>query len=140
MLAALVQFGKQMQGTCLPAVYMARIHPYMLCGLHPSLPHGPPLNYHSWKKLTKTFVSTCGNSRSSCTDAQNDIVRLKVPPMTPKKTKEVIEQRLGKPIDAVFAWIDLAAPLGSASIAQVIRKLQIVIQTQDQGCLLWLGL
>ena len=98
------------------------------------------LNYHSWKKLTKTFVSTCGNSRSSCTDAQNDIVRLQVPPMTPEKTKEVIEQRLGKPIDAVFAWIDLAAPLGSASIAQVIRKLQIVIQTQDPRCLLWLGL
>ena len=60
--------------------------------------------------------------------------------MTPEKTKQVIEQRLGKPIDAVFAWIDLAAPLGSASIAQVIRKLQIVIQTQDPGCLFWLGL
>ncbi len=39
--------------------------------------------------------------------------------MTPEKTKEVIEQRLGKPIDEVFAWIDLEAPLGSASIAQV---------------------
>ena len=59
--------------------------------------------------------------------------------MTPEKTKEVIEQRLGKPIDAVFAWIDLGAPLGSASIAQVIRKLPIVIQTQDQGCLICSG-
>ena len=39
--------------------------------------------------------------------------------MSPEKTKQVIEQRLGKPIDDVFAWIDLAAPLGSASIAQV---------------------
>ncbi len=52
---------------------------------------------------------------------------LKVPPMTPEKTKEVIEQRLGKPIDEVFAWIDLEAPLGSASIAQVIHKLPVVI-------------
>jgi predicted unusual protein kinase regulating ubiquinone biosynthesis (AarF/ABC1/UbiB family) len=47
--------------------------------------------------------------------------------MTPEKTKEVIEQRLGKPIDEVFAWIDLEAPLGSASIAQVIHKLPVVI-------------
>ena len=31
--------------------------------------------------------------------------------MKPKKTKEVIEQHLGKPIDEVFAWIDLGAPL-----------------------------
>ena len=45
---------------------------------------------------------------------------VKVPPMTPEKTKEIIEQRLGKPIDEVFAWIDLSKPLGSASIAQVI--------------------
>ena len=72
-----------------------------------------------------TFVSSCGNSRFSCTDAQNGIVRLKVPPMTPEKTKEVIEQRLGKPIAEVFAWIDLGAPLGSASIAQVIRTCQL---------------
>ena len=39
--------------------------------------------------------------------------------MTPEKAKQVIEQQLGKPIDTVFAWIDLEAPLGSASIAQV---------------------
>lgn len=39
--------------------------------------------------------------------------------MTPEKTKQVIEERLGKPLDEVFAWIDLEAPLGSASIAQV---------------------
>ena len=38
--------------------------------------------------------------------------------MTPEQTKQVIEERLGKPLDAVFAWIDLDAPLGSASIAQ----------------------
>ena len=39
--------------------------------------------------------------------------------MAPEKAKQVIEQQLGKPIDDVFAWIDLKAPLGSASIAQV---------------------
>ena len=39
--------------------------------------------------------------------------------MTPEKTKEVMEERLGKPLEDVFAWIDLEAPLGSASIAQV---------------------
>ena len=39
--------------------------------------------------------------------------------MSPEKTREVLEQRLGKPISEVFAWIDLEAPLGSASIAQV---------------------
>lgn len=39
--------------------------------------------------------------------------------MAPEKVKQVIEQQLGKPIDDVFAWIDLEAPLGSASIAQV---------------------
>ncbi|KAL0038379.1 hypothetical protein WJX77_004264 [Trebouxia sp. C0004] len=50
---------------------------------------------------------------------QLSLLHDQVPPMTPEKTKEVIEQRLGKPIDAVFAWIDLGAPLGSASIAQV---------------------
>ncbi|KAL3146246.1 hypothetical protein ABBQ32_002949 [Trebouxia sp. C0010 RCD-2024] len=42
-----------------------------------------------------------------------------VPPMAPDKVKQVIEKQLGKPIDEVFAWIDLANPLGSASIAQV---------------------
>ena len=41
--------------------------------------------------------------------------------MTPEKTKQIIEQRLGKPIGDVFAWIDLDAPLGSASIAQVLN-------------------
>lgn len=40
--------------------------------------------------------------------------------MTPEKTKQVIEERLGKPLHEVFAWIDLSAPLGSASIAQVL--------------------
>ena len=55
--------------------------------------------------------------------------------MTPEKTKEVIEQRLGKPIDEVFAWIDLEAPLGSASIAQVICKLPIVILGPLRVCL-----
>lgn len=39
--------------------------------------------------------------------------------MAPEKAKQVIEQQLGKSIDDVFAWIDLEAPLGSASIAQV---------------------
>ena len=39
--------------------------------------------------------------------------------MTPDKTKEVIEERLGKSLDEVFEWIDLEKPLGSASIAQV---------------------
>jgi hypothetical protein len=89
--------------------------------MHPSLLHGPPVNCHSWQKLMNTFVSNSGYSRFPWTDAQNDIVDFKVPPMTPEKTKEVIEQRLGKTIDEVFAWIDLGAPLGSASIAQVIH-------------------
>lgn len=39
--------------------------------------------------------------------------------MAPEKAKQVIEEQLGKSIDDVFAWIDLEAPLGSASIAQV---------------------
>ena len=39
--------------------------------------------------------------------------------MAPEKAKQVIEQQLGKPIEDVFAWIDLEAPLGSASVAQV---------------------
>lgn len=39
--------------------------------------------------------------------------------MKPDKTKEVIEERLGKSLDEVFEWIDLEKPLGSASIAQV---------------------
>ena len=39
--------------------------------------------------------------------------------MAPDKVQQVIEKQLGKPIDEVFAWIDLANPLGSASIAQV---------------------
>lgn len=39
--------------------------------------------------------------------------------MSPAKTKQVLEQRLGKPLNELFAWIDLEAPLGSASIAQV---------------------
>ena len=124
-----------MQRTCLPAGYLARIHPCMLPEMHPSLPHGPPFHCHSWQKLTKIFASTCGNSKFSCIDAQNGIVRLKVPPMTPEKTKEVIEQRLGKPIDEVFAWIDLEAPLGSASIAQVICKLPIVMSGPLRVCL-----
>lgn len=39
-----------------------------------------------------------------------------------EKTRAVLEERLGKKLDEVFAWIDLDKPLGSASIAQVGSK------------------
>jgi predicted unusual protein kinase regulating ubiquinone biosynthesis (AarF/ABC1/UbiB family) len=43
-----------------------------------------------------------------------------VPPMPAAQVKTVIEEELGGvPIDAVFEWIDLENPLGSASISQV---------------------
>lgn len=44
---------------------------------------------------------------------------LQVPPMAPDKVQQVIEKQLGKPPDEVFACIDLANPLASASMAQV---------------------
>ncbi len=43
-----------------------------------------------------------------------------VPPMPPARVAEVLQKELGGvPLDAVFEWIDLEQPLGSASIAQV---------------------
>ncbi|KAL3146248.1 hypothetical protein ABBQ32_002951 [Trebouxia sp. C0010 RCD-2024] len=38
--------------------------------------------------------------------------------MAPDKVQQVIEKQLGKPPDEVFACIDLANPLASASMAQ----------------------
>ena len=57
-------------------------------------------------------------------------LRLQVPPMAPDQVKQVIEKQLGKPIDEVFAWIDLANPLGSASIAQVRIMLAPILLLQ----------
>ncbi|PRW59732.1 putative aarF domain-containing kinase 1 [Chlorella sorokiniana] len=42
-----------------------------------------------------------------------------VPPMPAEQAREVIERELGVPLAAVFEWIDLETPLGSASISQV---------------------
>jgi len=42
-----------------------------------------------------------------------------VPPMGREEAKAAIERELGVGVDAVFDWIDLDAPLGSASISQV---------------------
>lgn len=42
-----------------------------------------------------------------------------VPPMPAEQAREVIQRELGAPIEAVFEWIDLETPLGSASISQV---------------------
>ena len=53
--------------------------------------------------------------------------------MSPDKTKEILEQRLGKPINEVFAWIELDAPLGSASIAQVCMS--ALSQLSLLGCM-----
>ena len=50
--------------------------------------------------------------------------------MAPDQVKQVIEKQLGKPIDEVFAWIDLANPLGSASIAQVRIMLAPILLLQ----------
>ena len=44
---------------------------------------------------------------------------MQVPPMPAEQAREVIEQELGVPLEAVFEWIDLDMPLGSASISQV---------------------
>ncbi|GAB4821653.1 hypothetical protein N2152v2_008699 [Parachlorella kessleri] len=42
-----------------------------------------------------------------------------VPPMPAAQAREVIEDELGMPLEQAFEWIDLAEPLGSASISQV---------------------
>lgn len=42
-----------------------------------------------------------------------------VPPMPAEQARAVIERELGAPLEAVFEWIDLDEPLGSASISQV---------------------
>ncbi len=44
--------------------------------------------------------------------------------MPASQAREVIERELGAPIEALFEWIELDEPLGSASISQVLgRKL-----------------
>lgn len=42
-----------------------------------------------------------------------------VPPMPADQVRAVIERELGAPLEALFEWIDLEQPLGSASISQV---------------------
>lgn len=39
--------------------------------------------------------------------------------MPAEQAREVIERELGVPLEAVFEWIELDTPLGSASISQV---------------------
>ena len=47
---------------------------------------------------------------------------MQVPPMSPQRVREVLQGELGgTPIEDVFEWLDLDKPLGSASIAQVLR-------------------
>lgn len=41
-----------------------------------------------------------------------------VPPMPAAQARAVIERELGAPLEALFEWIDLDTPLGSASISQ----------------------
>lgn len=48
-----------------------------------------------------------------------------VPPMPAEQAREVIERELGVPLEAVFEWIDLDTPLGSASISQVGPELPL---------------
>lgn len=40
--------------------------------------------------------------------------------MPAAQAREVIERELGAPLEALFEWIDLEEPLGSASIGQVL--------------------
>ena len=42
-----------------------------------------------------------------------------VPPMPAEQAWTVLEAELNMPLSDIFEWIDLDAPLGSASIAQV---------------------
>lgn len=42
-----------------------------------------------------------------------------VPPMPAEQARAVIERELGAPLAAIFEWIELEEPLGSASISQV---------------------
>ena len=42
-----------------------------------------------------------------------------VPPLEGSRVKEILERELGGPIDHFFSYLNLAKPLGSASIAQV---------------------
>lgn len=39
--------------------------------------------------------------------------------MPVEQARAVIERELGSPLEAVFEWIELEEPLGSASISQV---------------------
>lgn len=51
--------------------------------------------------------------------SQHVMCTLQVPPMPAQQARQVIEKELGAPLDAVFEWIELEEPLGSASISQV---------------------
>jgi predicted unusual protein kinase regulating ubiquinone biosynthesis (AarF/ABC1/UbiB family) len=59
----------------------------------------------------------------------------RVPPMPPSQVRAVIESELGgAPLDAVFEWIDLDTPLGSASISQVHKaKLKALPKPRRRG-------
>jgi hypothetical protein len=44
----------------------------------------------------------------------------KLPPMGPKEAKQRLEKELGKPVEAVFEWVDYT-PIAAGSLAQVHR-------------------
>ena len=57
-----------------------------------------------------------------------------VPPMPAEQARKAIEAELGTTIDTVFEWIDLDAPLGSASISQVHKaKLRLPKKLNEIG-------
>lgn len=60
---------------------------------------------------------------------------VQVPPMPAAQAREVIERELGVPLEAVFEWIDLDEPLGSASISQVWQHWTCSTVSYPASCL-----
>ena len=53
----------------------------------------------------------------------------KLPPMGPKETKQRLEKELGKPVEAVFEWVDYT-PIAAGSLAQV-HKAKLRIEQEE---------
>ena len=65
------------------------------------------------------FIGARGDFVPEAVCRKLSLLHDRVPPMPAAQAGAAIERELGVPLSAVFEWIDLEEPLGSASISQV---------------------
>ena len=51
----------------------------------------------------------------------------RVPSIPEAQVRQVLEEELGRPVNEVFSFLNLTAPVGSASICQVRMSLRVCV-------------